>query len=308
MKNKIVILFLFSIVLALPILNIQAYDPFYPGSFSNPLQVQIMPDPLQQYQQTLRDQQLRIQQRDQENFQNQLLQQQRDLQNQLLQQRINSQSTQRKGTLCNGNYWNACPVGDNFVCPSTGSAYCETPKTADQQCSDQFGQNSVSWGGLACGCKDGYTKNNNGKCLPKTNESALPFGCTSTSGFNAINGTPCGNTKSTETNDQICANNYGVNSVWDNTFNDKGGLVCDCKTGYQFNQEQTRCISIPKVETKIMAPTTKKVLEETTDKEKVASTDTVNLASINSDAKVITSTEVVKPKGFWNKFWGWFGF
>ncbi len=29
---------------------------------------------------------------------------------------------------CNGINWNRCPSGQNFVCPSTGSAYCENPR------------------------------------------------------------------------------------------------------------------------------------------------------------------------------------
>ncbi len=149
-------------VLILPILNAQAYDPFYPGSLSNPLYFQISPDPTQWYEQTLRDQQMKMYQQNQERYQQQMLQQQRDLQSQLLQQRIYSQPIQRKGTLCNGNYWNACPAGNNFVCPSTGSAYCE---------------------------------------VSKTNEPILPYGCVSTSGYSATSGVPCGEetTKSTTT-------------------------------------------------------------------------------------------------------------
>ncbi len=34
-------------------------------------------------------------------------------------------------TYCNGQYWTACPVGDNFVCPATGDAYCEIPISAE---------------------------------------------------------------------------------------------------------------------------------------------------------------------------------
>ncbi len=32
------------------------------------------------------------------------------------------------GTLCNGTYWSECPVGQNFICPQTGGAYCKTPQ------------------------------------------------------------------------------------------------------------------------------------------------------------------------------------
>lgn len=84
---------------------------------------------------------------------------------------------QHTGTLCNGTYYNACPVGENFVCPSAGSAYCEIPKT----------------------------------------------------------------------NDQKCQGGYGLNSNWDGTKNDKGDLICDCKTGYVFNKERTSCIVAPVV-------------------------------------------------------------
>jgi len=40
-----------------------------------------------------------------------------------------SQST---GTLCNGTYWNTCPVGQNLVCPQTGNAYCQLPAQQPQ--------------------------------------------------------------------------------------------------------------------------------------------------------------------------------
>jgi len=35
------------------------------------------------------------------------------------------QPIQSTGTLCNGTYWNECPAGQNFICPSTGNAYCK---------------------------------------------------------------------------------------------------------------------------------------------------------------------------------------
>jgi hypothetical protein len=35
-------------------------------------------------------------------------------------------------TLCNGKYWSNCPVGQDFTCPVTGSAYCQ-PSRQQQQ-------------------------------------------------------------------------------------------------------------------------------------------------------------------------------
>ena len=40
----------------------------------------------------------------------------------------------------------------------------------------------------------------------------------------------------------------------------------------------------------------------------ISTTGTVNLTSVNSDTKVVTSAEVTKPKSLWARFWSWFGF
>lgn len=34
----------------------------------------------------------------------------------------------RSANFCNGQNWGKCPDGQNFVCPSTGEAYCEEPQ------------------------------------------------------------------------------------------------------------------------------------------------------------------------------------
>lgn len=79
---------------------------------------------------------------------------------------LRDQQAKQSGTLCNGQYWNACSGGKNFVCPSAGDAYCEVPKTNDQMCREGYGVNS-NWDGVTkykdgapvCGCKDGYSWN-----------------------------------------------------------------------------------------------------------------------------------------------------
>src|SRR3989344_3757319 len=35
-----------------------------------------------------------------------------------------------KGIYCNGKYWSQCPVGQTFACPSSGNAYCSSPRTS----------------------------------------------------------------------------------------------------------------------------------------------------------------------------------
>jgi hypothetical protein len=43
------------------------------------------------------------------------------------------QAVQPTGTLCNGTYWNACPTGQNLICPQTGDAYCQLPQQPIQK-------------------------------------------------------------------------------------------------------------------------------------------------------------------------------
>ncbi len=48
----------------------------------------------------------------------------------------------------------------------------------------------------------------------------------------------------TLTNDQICQNQYGVNSDYTNN-NSQGGIVCGCQSGYTWNSDDTACVELP---------------------------------------------------------------
>ena len=102
---------------------------------------------------------------------------------------------------------------------------------------------------------------------------------------------------------------FGINSIWSNQLNNTGGLICDCKTGYQWNQEQTQCIITPKV--KAVTPTTIKVPEVKATQNEVKE-DTPNITKpdpINLNKVIVTNTTTeVKPKSFWTKIKGWLGF
>ena len=52
-------------------------------------------------------------------------------------------------------------------------------------------------------------------------------------------------TQPTKSNAQFCIDNYGVNSVWTNTLNAQGGPICDCQTGYIWNDNRTSCQAPP---------------------------------------------------------------
>ena len=86
----------------------------------------------------------------------------------------------------------------------------QNTKTADQMCTDKFGQNYVSKGNSICGCKDGYAQNN-GLCV---------------------------------TYDQSCNLSY-ANSVFLKIDSSDGRRICDCKDGYIWNSDKTSCIVAP---------------------------------------------------------------
>ena len=88
------------------------------------------------------------------------------------------QQTQPTGTLCNGTYWNDCPVGQNLICPTTGNAYCQIPQPPAQPvqqkdnyqiCKDSYGHATwdgssyTSSGGPNCSCDPGYGPSSDGK-------------------------------------------------------------------------------------------------------------------------------------------------
>ena len=99
-----------------------------------------------------------------------------------------------------------------------------------------------------------------------------------------------------KTNDQICQDSYGVNSDWDGTKNDAGELVCDCKTGYQWNQGQTVCTTVPETESKIV-----------TDDNSAIQGTVSTVDTVHDKDSLSTTTAPVKPKGFWARVFGWFG-
>lgn len=94
-----------------------------------------------------------------------------------------------------------------------------------------------------CKCNNGYEFNGS-KCVFKNTYINPPVLSSPTISTSPIIPTKIPIVKP-KSNDQICQSSYGVNSNWNGTKNDKGGLVCDCKGGYQWNQGQTGCILIP---------------------------------------------------------------
>ncbi len=53
------------------------------------------------------------------------------------------QQVQPTGELCNGTYWSKCQSGQNFICPQSGNAYCQSSQVPvqPQQTTSQTPQN-----------------------------------------------------------------------------------------------------------------------------------------------------------------------
>jgi hypothetical protein len=47
----------------------------------------------------------------------------------------------------------------------------------------------------------------------------------------------------TESDGQVCQDQYGTNSVWSGTTNAQGGPVCNCASGYTWNANNTGCVA-----------------------------------------------------------------
>lgn len=310
MREKIFVSVLLVIIFTSFNLTAQAYDPFYPGSYANPLQVEIVPTPSQIYQQTVRDAQQLQMQRQQEYDQHQAsLEQARqnweDASNKIL--------SMPKIAACSYTYTSVHSkfsemLKDNMAdlftvrqdtsnlnalyssyqkCVNGAAQAVQTQNqvpqlTNDQICTDHYGLNATfkeidpTDGGRICSCKTGYAWNEQ-----KTSCVITPI-------------TPM------KTNDPVQGGEGGTQS----TLMCNGKTWTDCPTGQKFfcpSIGDAQCVSVSK--TVPVKPITKKVPEIKTD-----TTNTPSLSSTDSDTKVVISTEPVKPKSLWSRFIGWLGF
>ncbi len=214
------------------------YDPSYPGSITNPLQVEIVPTPSQIYQQSLRDQAARLDQKYQEINQASILERQRRIEQELLDSKRELQQKQKLDEILH--------------------------------------------------------------------QSQIPY---------VTNSVPV------KSNDQICKDEYGLNSIWNGTLNNKGGLVCDCNKGYQWNMFKTQCNLIPDKKiipvgggggstVKVITPQAEKTLEVNITKgdTKEITPSIAKVETVITETNTAPSVSEVKHKGLWAKIKGWLGF
>lgn len=93
------------------------------------------------------------------------------------------------------------------------------------------------------------------KTLPVRHENVVPVAETKKEGASTTNTITSNKAQKTnqnalKTNDQICQGSYGLYSMYSGQKNDKGGLVCSCKDGYDWSSNRTSCIKIPQITTK----------------------------------------------------------
>jgi len=177
----------------------------------------------------------------------------------------NNPTPSNGGTKCSGESSQSCSVS---TCPSENTA-----------CKEKYGIYSKYIGvpgiNSECGCKDGYTFNDEKtSCVVKTN-------------------------------DQLCADKFGLNWVWNGTKNINDGLNCGCKSGYIPSNND--CIVVTK---KVVVPIIKKtpIVNNTQNQIKENIENITIPDSVNSNAIITTNKEEVKPKTFWRRFLSLFGF
>lgn len=155
---------------------------------------------------------------------------------------------------------NTCKCNYGYIIGASGQCV-----SASIFCSDAIGlmseYNSLS---KRCECMIGYEFDGSSCVYKKTSYTNLPeystsqYSCPSNAHLSANDQTKCDCDygyqisssrdscvpKVAKTNDQSCADTYGVNSNWDGTKTSNGLLNCGCKAGYQFNTTKTTCVSI----------------------------------------------------------------
>lgn len=76
-------------------------------------------------------------------------------------------ATPPNSTFCNGTYWTACPTGQNFVCPTSGNAYCQVP--APPVSANQNVCNGVTYSSCPSGTDFTCPSNRSGYCAVDPN-------------------------------------------------------------------------------------------------------------------------------------------
>lgn len=248
---------------------------------------------------------------------------------------LNSHISTADSTKC------SCDLGYQTNTAKTG-CIIDSKISNNKTCINKYGLNS-NWdgtlndkGGINCGCNSGYQWNSGQtQCIVTPIAPLnikLPLGCNSTQGWSATSGVPCSNTnvpitpiKTIETNqstctsgysknaldqcienNQLCKNDFGENTKWGGKINNKNGPVCDCVTGYVWNKEGTICLASQIKKLGVVTPIKieKSPIEIKEDTPNITNPDPINL---NQEVPTNTITEV-KPKSFWSKIKGWFGF
>lgn len=297
----------FFIFLALCVVgvNVSAYSTGE-GTVINPIQVEITQDPFQQM----------VEKQQQEMQLQQILQQQQTLQSQQQQQSLESSLKSQYGVsayyACSSTF-PSCTTGD-MSDPSRQSSCLIFIKSCleskSMQKSDTEIQKTQNWDQRqqSLGCMNKYG-------LHSFYDAAISM-CSCQSGYTS-NGITCIaiSVPPTKSNDQICRDYYSQNSIWTGNVNDAGQIVCGCKAGYVWNDQQTdKCVFIPVVPVKSndqkVIPTSPSPIPN---KKGLESPTKINSATteISISETIASTTQPIQPiikKSIWSRLFSWFGF
>lgn len=188
-----------------------------------------------------------------------------------------------------------CPsnssLGANNKCYCNGGyaekdGKCITP---DKDCQNTYGINSKSTneifdseGSTSCGCKDGFEWNSS-----QTSCILIPV----------------------KTNDEICQNDFGLNSYWVGTKNKNGELDCNCKTGFIWKDTTADITTCVADETQSLITTTsvqpKKEVQKSIATKKMNEKNIAVTGQVKESNNIITP-EPVKKVSWFRKIFNWF--
>lgn len=263
MKNKIPIYFL-SLAVLLPstVFAQSLLDRYAPGTSYNPIEMQIVQDPMEQLRLELNALESRLKMQYGYSLYSSCMPSScltadsiRDLSTrssclQTLEYKLGNK-------LCEAQK-PACPYGTTLW---NGSCY-----TPDQGCRANYGDHVSSKrvtaeGKFECDCDSGYQwdptganrcvaipvqKTQDQLCAETYPNSRLIGGyCACPSGYQLNDARTRCDAVPVKTNDQVCQDSFGSNSNWDGTKTSDGQLNCACKIGFTWNAERTSCVFVP---------------------------------------------------------------
>jgi hypothetical protein len=210
---------------------------------------------------------------------------------------------------------NKCKCDYGYVIGTSGQCV-----TTSSYCTDQLGlmsqydslskkcecMSNYEYNGSSCVYKSSYS--NTGTYSPTSSDCPLNSSesptdstkCTCNTGYqtNSAKDACVKIPTPTKTNDQLCQDSFGLNVSYNGTENSDGTVNCNCKPGYQWNNDRTSCVLTPIIPTSPVIQINQNLIPVDDVKETPVSKD---FEVKDSDITVLDSTGTLKNSATFRK-------